>query len=369
MTFLPILERELRMRARSQASYWGRVMVGVAGVFVCAPPLIWSMPFATPGQIGHGAFDGVVGAAFLLCCAACVITCDTISSERREGTLGLLLLTRVRHIDVLLGKFASSGLTSLVSLLAFLPVLVLPLLTGGVTGGEAARKLLALFNTLFLALSIGLWASARGIERFQTGRAALLALASITFLPPLIGWILPGTFIQMASPLTTLVQAAAGPYKMWPLRYWLSLGLVQLVSCALLVRAARCLRHSVGGSEHEQSEASASMNQKGREHRTAEAATVEPCDSIPSEISCPYCGRPNEVESVFCQECGFELHPKPREHPPPRWSSLRRHLLCIGCCAGGGASNRCSGLLPGSAFSASPFTECLADYSWEGPLC
>ena len=31
MTFLPILERELRMRARSQASYWGRVMVGVAG--------------------------------------------------------------------------------------------------------------------------------------------------------------------------------------------------------------------------------------------------------------------------------------------------------------------------------------------------
>src|SRR6266404_8220831 len=115
MTLLPILERELRIRARSRANYWGRLTVAAAAVFVCAPPLIWSMPFATPGQIGRSAFDGVVGAAFLLCCAACVITCDTISSERREGTLGLLLLTRVRHIDVLLGKFASSGLTSVLS--------------------------------------------------------------------------------------------------------------------------------------------------------------------------------------------------------------------------------------------------------------
>src|SRR5689334_18383295 len=133
MIFFPILERELRMRARSRGNYWGRFSMAVAGVFICAPPLIWSLPFVTPGQIGHGVFDGLVGVAFLLCCAASLATCDTISYERREGTLGLLLLTRVKHIDVLLGKFSSSGLTFLLSLLALLPILVLPLLTGGVT--------------------------------------------------------------------------------------------------------------------------------------------------------------------------------------------------------------------------------------------
>src|SRR5262249_8245796 len=160
-------ERELRVQARSRGNYWGRFAVAAVGVLVCAPPLLWSGQFVTPGTIGRGAFYGLVGAAFLLCCVACLLTADTISSERREGTLGLLLLARVRHFDVLLGKFVSSGLASLLGLVAFLPVLVLPLLTGGVTGGEAARMAVALLNTLFLALSVGLWASARGFERFR----------------------------------------------------------------------------------------------------------------------------------------------------------------------------------------------------------
>src|SRR6516165_10472215 len=99
MSFLPILERELRVRARSRANYWERFAMAVVGVMVCAPPLLWSGPFVTSGTIGRGAFYGLVGAAFLLCSAACLLTTDTISSERREGTLGLLLLTRVRHFD------------------------------------------------------------------------------------------------------------------------------------------------------------------------------------------------------------------------------------------------------------------------------
>src|SRR6516164_3380637 len=99
MTFLPILERELRVRARNPANYWGRFAMAAVGVLVCAPTLMLSGPFAAPGMTGRSAFNSLVSAAFLLCCAACILTADTISSERREGTLGLLLLTRVRNFD------------------------------------------------------------------------------------------------------------------------------------------------------------------------------------------------------------------------------------------------------------------------------
>ena len=208
MTSWPILERELRVWARRRVTYWGRFAVGAGGILACAFPLLWSEAFFPPAATGRIPFDGLVGAAFLLCCAACLLTADSISSERRDGTLGLLLLTRVRHLDLLAGKLASSGLASVFGLLAFMPLLALPLLTGGVTGGEAARKALALLDTLFLALSIGLWASARGLERFRTASVALLVLAGLVLAPVLLGLFLPGTHLALASPLTSISQAA-----------------------------------------------------------------------------------------------------------------------------------------------------------------
>jgi len=315
MTFLPILERELRIRARTRANYWGRLMVGTAAIVACAPPLIWSASFTPAAQAGQGAFGALVSAAFLLCCAACLVTCDTISSERRDGTLGLLLLTRVKHLDVLLGKFASSGLTSLLSLIAFLPVLALPLLTGGVTGGEAARKLLALLNTLFFALSVGLWSSARGVERFRTSRAALLVLAAFVLLPLLIGTVLPGTHVELASPLTTLVWAGAGNYKISFSRCWLSFAVVQLASWALLARASACLRNYTGNGEQGNVDAfsASGKHQATGSPRTGGSAFPSGSSPTSSQISCWYCGRLNDAESMFCLECGTELRPRKSE--------------------------------------------------------
>ena len=116
MTVLPILERELRVRARSRGNYWVRFAVGALGLLLGLPPLLWSNPLAGAKVVGREAFNGLVSGAFLLCCAACLLTADSISSERREGTLGLLLLTRVRAFEVLLGKFASNGLASVLGL-------------------------------------------------------------------------------------------------------------------------------------------------------------------------------------------------------------------------------------------------------------
>ena len=112
------------------------------------PAFMSPTTFVAAATLGHSVFNGLVATAFLLCCGASLLTSDIISRERREGTLGLLLLTRVRSFDLLLGKLSSSGITSLCSLLAFLPVLVIPILAGGVTGGVVARKGLALLNSI-----------------------------------------------------------------------------------------------------------------------------------------------------------------------------------------------------------------------------
>ena len=60
------------------------------------------------------------------------MTADCISRERREGTLGLLFLTPLTVLDVIAGKAAIHVLRALTLFLAALPVLVLPLVLGGV---------------------------------------------------------------------------------------------------------------------------------------------------------------------------------------------------------------------------------------------
>jgi ABC-type transport system involved in multi-copper enzyme maturation permease subunit len=246
MTFLPIIERELRVRARNRAAYWTRFAVALASMLVCLPQLMWSGPFGTPTTMGESLFNGIVSAAFLLSCGACLLTADVISSERREGTLGLLLLTRVTTFDVLLGKLGSAGLTSLCALVACLPMLMIPLLAGGVTGGEVFRKGLVLVATLFLAMAAGVWASARGHEWLKTARTALLLVATLVLVPSLVGVLFKpvGAAIGLLSPLGTISAAGDALYKVSAADYWVSLLLVQAVGWALLVGADFRLRSS-----------------------------------------------------------------------------------------------------------------------------
>ena len=54
MTFLPIVERELRVRARSGATYWVRFTIPLAGMLFCLPQLVWAGPMGTSAtQIGR----------------------------------------------------------------------------------------------------------------------------------------------------------------------------------------------------------------------------------------------------------------------------------------------------------------------------
>ena len=254
MTFLPVIERELRRRSRRRLTYWSRVGVALGGLLVAIPPLISSdlLGFTEPAETAQDVFNGLVAALFLVCAASCLLTSDAIGQERRDGTLGLLMLSRVRGLDLLLGKLGSCGISALGAVATFLPILMLPVLAGGVAGGEALRKGLALLSTLGFALAVGLWASASRPERFQAIRVALTTCSLFIFVPWLY-WMATshsGLLVTGMSPLTLTIFASDSEYNALHLSFWSSLGMVNGLACMFLLMAGWRMRRSWANQEN-----------------------------------------------------------------------------------------------------------------------
>src|SRR5437660_12391720 len=135
MTFLPIVERELRVASRRRSTYWVRFFLALGAL------VLWFFLFVSSGNSavsprGKMLFValGFLALSFGLL-AGMFLTANCLSEERREGTLGLLFLTPLRGYDVVLGKLMANSLPAIYGLLAVLPLLALPLLMGGVTVG------------------------------------------------------------------------------------------------------------------------------------------------------------------------------------------------------------------------------------------
>lgn len=88
-----------------------------------------------------------------------MLSADCISREKREGTLGLLFLTPLKAFDVVVAKIMAQTLRTGTLLVAALPVMLLPVLTGGVSWMDGVRAVLLNLSALFIALSIGVVAS------------------------------------------------------------------------------------------------------------------------------------------------------------------------------------------------------------------
>jgi len=147
---LPVIERELRMRARQGATYWGRCgAAAIASLFaVYSAGRFTSM--LSSAAAGTATFTSLSWLGLLVACASIAVTADSISDERREGTLGLLFLTKLRTFEVVWGKLVAAGLSGLFALIGAVPALALALLYGGVSGGQIFRTALALFGILFV---------------------------------------------------------------------------------------------------------------------------------------------------------------------------------------------------------------------------
>ncbi len=252
MTFLPIVERELRVAARKGGTYWARAGMGLASI-VIALLLQFDTAAMPAASIGKRLFGGLmwVALAYALL-AGRRSTADCLSSEKREGTLGLLFLTDLRGYDVVLGKLAATSLNGFYGLVAALPVLALPLLLGGVSSGEFWRVALLLLVTFLYSLAAGILVSALNRDARKAFGANLLLAICLMAIPPTIGTIIAysGPMLRRVAPLYyscpvyTLHTAQAAVYPMEKWNFWASMATIQALTWIMLALASIIVRHS-----------------------------------------------------------------------------------------------------------------------------
>jgi ABC-type transport system involved in multi-copper enzyme maturation permease subunit len=246
MTFLPIVERELRVAARRHSTFWMRLVLALAAIAI-GFFLYLAHAQLTPQALGKEIFGGLGALALLYCLASGRrSTADCLSEEKREGTLGLLFLTDLKGYDVVLGKLAATSVNAFYGLLAVLPVLALPLLLGGVTAGEFWRTVLVLVDTFLLSLTVGVFASVLSRDARQAMGINSLLLLALMGLPPAVAGLIAYLDIShrmvhplfFSCPVYSYYLCFDTSYQFgWPY-FWMSVGLIHVLTWVLAALAS-----------------------------------------------------------------------------------------------------------------------------------
>lgn len=240
MTFLPIAQRELRVAARQKATYRWRLAFALAAAIIGIG--VGLIAFQTrsllAAQGGVWIFGALKWMAFIGACVAGVfLTSDAISEEKREGTLGVLFLTDLRGVDIATGKLFATSLRPFYGLLAIFPVMAIGFLLGGVPSGEFWRALLAICDTLFFSLALGLAVSALSRDANRAMTMTALGLAAFLFLTQSLDSLLGlGPLLSFASPAFAFMHLAGFRQD----DFWISLGIVHALAWVLLAAAIWC---------------------------------------------------------------------------------------------------------------------------------
>ena len=184
MVILPVVQRELSCASRKWALYGTRF--GAALTSLLAGSWFWLMMHDQPDRVIGPVLFGILSviAHTQALMAGALSAADSLSREKREGTLGLLFLTDLKSYDIVLGKLAATSCGVLYSVMALVPILGLPLLMGGVTGVQFGRVVLVLLNNLFFAAAIGILSSACFRLARQAQSAAVLTVAALSIALP-----------------------------------------------------------------------------------------------------------------------------------------------------------------------------------------
>jgi hypothetical protein len=187
MTFLPIVARELRVTSRKARTHWSRT--GVAAGMLLLASWVYLMTHRESAPTQAVALFGTLAGAIVLVGGISGVgaTADALSSEKREGTLGLLFLTPLRGYDVVLGKLCAGSLSVLYGMVSVTPILAIPLLMGGISGLEFARMALLMLNTMLLSLAAGILVSSISRDEKRARSAALLVMVGLAGGLPIVG--------------------------------------------------------------------------------------------------------------------------------------------------------------------------------------
>jgi ABC-type transport system involved in multi-copper enzyme maturation permease subunit len=157
----PVFQREMRTQARSPQP-WRLRLLATSLTLGGLALLLWLNPAMFVGQGTEVFFFVNFGAALILAIIGPLLTHDLLSRERREGTLGLLCSTPLTSREMVLGKVSSALLQAVAVWLVMTPILMLPLLQGGVQLADVVLMIALQGGITLSGLASG-WLRVRGI--------------------------------------------------------------------------------------------------------------------------------------------------------------------------------------------------------------
>lgn len=248
MVFLPIVQRELAVAARRRSTFWVRLLFACTGIAIAC----WILAVSTTSGLafqssGRPLFRAmaILSLVYTLFAGA-RFTADSLSAEKREGTLGLLFLTDLKDYDIILGKLVAQSLDAFYGLIGVLPALAIPLVMGGVTFTEYARVAAVLINVLLLSLTVGIACSAASRREQLAIASTFLVLGSLAALAFGEAHLVATPYLRNAvlllSPLSQLNMAFEPDYrKMW-IEFWCSVATGLILVWLVLGIACSALR-------------------------------------------------------------------------------------------------------------------------------
>lgn len=243
MLIFSIAERELRVGARSRRTYSSRRN------FAALVILAFSLLYWNSESLGRWATTQIFTAVTILCyiytlLAGLILAADCVSSEKRDGTLGLLFLTSLKPFELIIGTISATSLKAFCGLLAAFPILGISFLLGGVEPFEFLRVCLTLISTLVFSLSLSILVSCLSHNRLKATTRAAIALVFFAVILPLFCAAIgnatlpsPPRWLEMIaifSPSSTLAQAL-GSWISTGTNFWWSFLAINVTSAALLL--------------------------------------------------------------------------------------------------------------------------------------
>lgn len=190
----PMIRKELRQRMRERRSWiLPSIYIGILGAVVAMAYFftLSESPWQRGGdiqgaQIGVTVFITVVFAQLsLLLLLAPVFSAGSLTIEKEQRTLPMLLTSLLSPAEIWYGKFVSALLFLTLLLVSALPVLSLAFSLGGVEPAEVVRATAMTLLVLASISALGLYFSSifrRSVHSTAVTYAAVIALTAITFI-------------------------------------------------------------------------------------------------------------------------------------------------------------------------------------------
>lgn len=242
MLALPIARRELLVLARAAGTWQKR---SVSSLAVLGAGIVFAFIYHKAGQMLLNQAGHLLGIGLSMIClfAGVSLTADSIAEEKREGTLGLLLLTNLSPFEIVLGKLVAHGVLGFYTVFCALPLLSMSMIFGGMRLGDVMMYVFSALNLLFFSAAVGLLASSICWEKRRANTLGTLivmffwlGLPGLALLLNSIGaaqWLID-TFALLSVNLSTSIGGGLGTLLPSTSARWWNLAWPQILAWALI---------------------------------------------------------------------------------------------------------------------------------------